>query len=825
MENTEIQPRRGLTREEVSERIEKGLVNGDQTIRTKSYGNILFTNVFTYFNFVFTVIFVILAVTVGFDLDGIGNYGFVFLVFFNTAVGVVQEMNAKHTMDKLSLISAPKVRVIRDGAEETVAVKDVVLDDVTVLAAGDQITADSVVVSGSIEVNESLITGEPDAILKHPGDEIMSGSYVVSGKAEARVEHVGMDNFAMKISEGAKYFKKPTSEIKISLSKIIRAMSYVILPVGLALFFVKHYVHGLELNDTIISTMGTLVGLIPSGLVALSTAVFTLSVIRIAKHKTLAQDMYCVETLARVDVLCLDKTGTITEGTMEVRETSAADGDEEAFGRKLRNLMDAVPDDSATANAVRDYVSGYSADAVADEIVPFSSDRKWSGAVFSGTAYVLGAPEFVFPGNSAGTAELTAEKAREGYRVLVLGSAPGTLEGRVLPEGLRLEGYVFIADKIRAEAPDTLRFFRDQGVDVKIISGDNPETVSTVAGRAGLENCGNMIDMSTLKTDDEVAAAAERYTIFGRVLPHQKLTLIKTLKRNGHTVAMTGDGVNDVLALKEADVSVAMASGSDAAKNVSSLVLLDSNFQSMPRVVAEGRRSINNLERTSSLFILKTFYTFLIAMIFLVFPGVLPFAPKHLTLLGGVTIGIPATVMALEKDCRRVEGRFLPKTLVRTFTGIAAVMTGIGGVAIAVRYVCTGLSTEQQQCMYFLCTVFAGYLYLFKTCWRFNPVRAALYAFVLILLPVCWTVPPPLDFVQTFFGLHRPVTPEMWRAVAVIWSVILPVFCASWALDARFGDAVRKKLSALMDARPLKYGTVPRGAIPGKKKENNRDGE
>ena len=559
IKNTDCNLITGLTSEEVETRVKSGLVNGLQTIKTKSVLRILIDNTFTFFNFVFFVMAIIVAAFSGFDEDGMGNYGFVILCVCNTLIGIVQELRAKHTMDKLSLISAPKVRVIRDGEEKEIAVKNVVMDDVTILQAGHQICADSVVVEGSIEVNESLITGEPDAIVKNAGDSLMSGSYVVSGRAKAKVVHVGMDNFAMKISAGAKYFKKPVSVIKNSLNKIVKTMSVVIVPLGIALFSVKYYIQGNDMNSTVLTTIGSLVGMIPSGLVALTSVVFCLSVIRLARHHTLAQDMYCVETLARVDVLCLDKTGTITEGSMEIHGIKTVDLSEDEFCRHLKNLSDAVKDENATAAAVKNYVGQYEAAGEVSVVVPFSSDRKWSGAVIDGRSYVLGAPEFVFPNTAEEIKAITREKAEEGLRVLVLASSDVEIIGHSLPDGLKAEGFIFIADKIRKEAPDTLQYFRDQGVTVKIISGDNPVTVRAVAKRAGLSDCDSIIDMSTLKTDEEVIDAAEKYTIFGRVLPDQKLLLVKALKANGHTVAMTGDGVNDVLALKESECSIEMA--------------------------------------------------------------------------------------------------------------------------------------------------------------------------------------------------------------------------------------------------------------------------
>ena len=652
----------GLTKAEVEERIAQGKINGEQKVKTKSVFEILRTNIFTFFNLVFVILAVILAFFVDFDSAGIGQFNFIILVVINSLIGIIQELRAKHTIDKLSLISAPKAIVIRDNEEVEIAIKNIVLDDVMLMSSGGQVCADAEIVEGSIEVNESLITGEPDAIVKNVGDKIMSGSFVVSGRAYAKVEHIGQENFAMKISKGAKYYKKPNSEIRRSLMKIIKFMSAVIIPLGISVFCVKYFLQKNDLNLTVTTTIASLSGMIPCGLVALSSAVFCVSVIRLAKHKTLAQDLYCVETLARVDTLCLDKTGTITEGSMEVNSINTqSDITSGEFKLLIKNFTESLKDENATSNALRDYVKDLSATEISEETVPFSSARKWSAVYLNDKTFVMGAPEFLFKTPTELITKTTEENAEKGFRVLALASTKSHIKNSKLPARLKLEGFIFITDKIRIEAPDTLKYFKEEGVDIKIISGDNPKTVRAVAKRAGLEDCDNIIDMSTLKTEEEVYDAAEKYTIFGRVLPDQKLTLVKALKKNGHTVGMTGDGVNDVLALKEADCSIAMASGSDAAKNVSSIVLMDSNFASMPKIVAEGRRSINNLQRSASLFIVKTLYNFLIALLFLIILSPLPFSTSNLTLIGSVTIGIPSFILALEPNHELVKGKFLPK--------------------------------------------------------------------------------------------------------------------------------------------------------------------
>lgn len=727
---------KGLTADEVQQRIDSGKINGDQNVKTKSVAQILRENIVTFLNF----IFIVFAVLICFFIDSsekfltiVGNFGFLILIVFNALVGIVQELRAKHTIDKLSLISAPKAVVIRDGEQKEIAVKDIVLDDITVLASGSQICADSFVVEGSIEVNESLITGEPDAILKNVGDKIMSGSFVVSGNAKAQVEHVGMDNFATKISAGAKYFKKPNSEIWRSLMFIVKVMATILVPMGVMLFCVKYFAQenpeqaekiittlfGYKINQylstTVLGTVATLIGMIPSGLVVLSSTVFCVSVIRLSRHKTLAQDLYCIETLARVDVLCLDKTGTITEGTMDVNSIEPVKNREIAEIKQIiKNVTSALEDNNATINALRSYVADIDVSCTAEQIVPFSSARKWSGARINGVSYVIGAPEFVFKKKTKTLEKTTEEMAKKGYRVMVVASSKNKFADSELPSALKLESFIYITDKIRAEAPDTLRFFKHEGVTVKVISGDNPETVRAVAMRAGLEDCDNIIDMSTLTTEEEVYDAATKYTIFGRVLPDQKLMLVKALKKAGHTVAMTGDGVNDVLALKEADCSVAMASGSDAAKNVSSLVLLDSNFSSMPRVVAEGRRSINNLERSAALYIMKTVYNTLLALLFMVVTVPLPFTPQNLTIMGAVTIGMPSVVLALEPNADRVTGRFLPKVLSNALPGGITVMLGAIAVILCNRFFLTNLTDAQSQTVFIWVITFVGFLLLFK---------------------------------------------------------------------------------------------------------------
>ena len=786
----------GLSDEEVRERVAAGKVNGEQTVRTKSVAQILRSNILTFFNFVFIVLAVLLAGFVPAGMDGIGNFGFLILIVFNTLVGIVQELRAKRTMDRLSLLSAPKAVVVREGETREIAIEDIVLDDIAELSSGRQVCADGIIVEGSCEVNESLVTGEPDAIVKNVGDRVISGSFVVSGKAKCRVEHVGADNFVMKISSGAKYFKKPTSEIWRSLMLIVKVMSIVIVPVGIALFCSKYFRDTSALNDTVVTTIGSVIGMIPSGLVALASTVFCVSVIRLSRRKTLAQDLYCVETLARVDVLCLDKTGTITEGSMEVNGVEPREGlSEEEFKAVLKDTVAATGDENATALALRNYLDGIPSSRTAENVVPFSSARKWSGARFDGVSYALGAVEFTLGHGEGGIFDTAAAHAEEGYRVLALVSSKGDFIDQKLPDNVTFEGFVYLTDKIRAEAPDTLRFFREQGVDVKIISGDNPSTVRAVAKRAGLEKCDDIIDMSTLSTEEEVWEAAEKYTVFGRVLPDQKLTLVKALKAAGHTVAMTGDGVNDVLALKEADCSVAMASGSDAAKNVSSLVLLDSNFASMPHIVAEGRRSINNLERSAALYIMKTVYNVLLALLFMIVNEPLPFEPRNLTLIGGVTIGMPSIVLALEPNNELVRGRFLTKVLCYAVPGGVIVLLGAAAVMVADRCF-IDVSPDQIRTMYCIVTTFVGMIYLFRVALPPTWIHIVLCIVMAGIYVGCYVTEIPI--IIDFFGVNNDVTAEMGKAMAAICAVLAVLYAAvsvpTRNLHSKIDTALNSKL-------------------------------
>lgn len=649
----------GLTKEEVEERIKENKVNYDTSLPTKSIKTIVRENIFTLFN----LINILLGVAV-FCVGSYKNLLFLIVIFCNTAISIIQEINSKKAVDKLSILAQAKVNCIRDGEKQEIGINSIVLDDLLMLETGNQIVADSIILEGEVEVNESFITGESDVIYKRKGDTLLSGSFVVSGKCKAEVIHIGDENYTSKISSGAKYVKKVNSEIMKSLNGIIKIVSIAIVPIGILLFFNQLGLTENSFKNAVVNTVAAIIGMIPEGLVLLTSTVLAVSVIRLSKRKVLVQELYCIETLARVDTLCLDKTGTITEGTMEVNDIIEITKSKEELEEILSEIASASDDNNSTIEAIRAKYKNKQKWKVINKI-PFSSQKKWSGVCFKDKgSYIIGAPEFVLREKYDEYKE-RIEKYSNDYRVIIVANSEGDFIEKELPDKLEVLGFVLISDVIRKEASKTLKYFKEQGVNIKIISGDNPITVSKIAKRAGVENSEKYINMQEIKTKEQLEKAAKEYTIFGRVTPVQKKELVQALKKEGHTVAMTGDGVNDVLALKEADCSIAMASGSDATRNVAELVLLDSNFASMPEIVLEGRRTINNIERSATLFLVKTIYASILAIIFLFVNMPYPFMPIQLTLISTVTIGIPSFVLALEPNKERIKGKFLRNVISR----------------------------------------------------------------------------------------------------------------------------------------------------------------
>ena len=718
IETDENSPLYGLKDSEVEKRVLRGDVNEYKGVKTKSEKEIIFGNVFTFFNIINFILAFLVILTGSFK-----NILFLGVIFSNIIIGSFQEIRSKRIIDKLSLISAPKVYVVRGGKKKSITVNEIVLDDLVVLKSGNQICADSIVTEGEIEVNESLITGESDPIVKKAGDSLLSGSFVVSGECYCKVVHIGKENYANKIAEDAKYVKKPNSEIMDSLNAIVKTVAFALIPVGALLFCKQYFITGDTWQQSVISTVAALIGMIPEGLVLLTSIVFAVSVIRLSQKNTLVQEMYGIETLARVDVLCLDKTGTITEGTMLLEKLLPLENHTES---EMKNMLSALnknlKDNSSTFEAIKNY-AGENSNLSASNIIPFSSSRKWSGAYFEKEgSYVLGAGEFVLGEKYNSYINLTHEHTSMGKRVLTLVKYKENFCGKNLPENPEVIGFIVISDKIRAEAPETLKYFKEQGVDIKIISGDNAAAVSSIAKCAGLNTADNFVDATTLLTEDDIKAAASKYSVFGRVTPQQKLSLVKALKEQKHTVAMTGDGVNDVLALKEADCSIAMASGSDAARTVSNLVLLDSNFASMPKVVAEGRRSINNLQRSAALFLTKTGYAIFIAVFFIFVAATYPFEPIQLSLISSLTIGIPSFLLALEPNRERIKGKFIMNVINKALP--PALTTILNIITLVILEGVMGLQSEQISTLAVMVTTFTAFLLIIKICRPFTFLRA-----------------------------------------------------------------------------------------------------
>lgn len=735
----------GLTTDQVKKRIEEDLVNHDTTIPTKSIKRIIYENFFTLFN----IINIILAICI-LCVKSYKNMLFLLIVIINTAISTIQEIHSKKVVDKLSIVASPKAKVIRNGKTEIIDIHQLVLDDIIILKTGEQIAADCKILSNEVEVNESCITGETNTIRKKIGDILLSGSYIVSGNTTAKIEHIGEENYTAQISSGAKYVKKIKSEIMTSLDKIIKILTFAIIPIGLLFFANQLHIPGNTYKTAVIKSVAAIIGMIPEGLVLLTSTVLAVSVIRLSKSNVLVQELYCIETLARVDTLCLDKTGTLTEGSLQVEKIIATmSSQQENLKTILQLFAKFSPDSNTTIEAIRDFcniTNNINENYQLDHAVPFSSEKKWSGISLKNKgSYVLGAPEFVLK-KQFNKYKNEILSYQENYRVLAIAHSNNKFENNDLPQNLELLGFVLVSDKIRKDAKKTLEYFKNQGVNIKIISGDNPVTVSKIGKQVGLENYDKYIDMSTIK-DCDIDKIVENHTIFGRVSPIQKKLIIEALQSNGKTVAMTGDGVNDVLALKTSDCSIAMANGSDAAKNVSQLILLDSNFSSMPKIVAEGRRTINNIERSASLFLVKTIYSCLNAILFLLIGEPYPFEPIQLSLISTVTIGIPSFVLALEPNKERIKGNFLRNVISKSLPTALCVTTNIFAITILKKYNILTASESSTLCI--ISTGTLGLLLLFTLAKSrksensklpFSPFRLTLALLMIALFICCLTI-------------------------------------------------------------------------------------
>ena len=725
LEVVETTPEYGLTGAQVRARVNAGWVNTPVDPPSKTTKQIILDNTFTYFNLIFFILaLAVIAVQQWLNLTFMG------VIIVNTLIGIYQELKAKETLSELSILAAPKAQVIREGKKLEMDTDRLVRDDVVEFSAGNQIYADAVVIQGSVHANEALITGESDEILKNVGDKLMSGSFIINGTCRARLTEVGADSFAAKLTLEAKKAKPARqSEMMRSLTNLIKWIGIFVIPLAVIMFIKEYTWLGRDVATAVTSTVGSIIGMIPEGLYLLTSIALMAGVIRLAQRKTLVHDMDCIETLARVDVLCVDKTGE----------------------QLMSNYTFAMQADNDTMVALKKYYTGQ-ASRKATRIMPFTSKKKYGGATFTdGKTYLLGAPEIIQGGFCEKRYDEPVDRySALGCRVLMLAEYEGTLDdetltGKVIPISL-----ILLSNKIRDEAPDTFAYFEKQGVTVKVISGDNPATVAEVAGRAGIPNSHQYVDARTLTTEEEIHDAADRFTVFGRVTPDQKKQLVLALKDHGHTVAMTGDGVNDVLALKEADCSIAMASGSDVASQASHIVLLDSNFASMPSVVAEGRRVINNIELSASLYLWKNIFTFCLALITLAFTLPYPYSPAQMALVNGLTIGFPSFVLALEPNEDLISGRFLRNVIHRALpTAMTDLVLVIGIMLFYLAFnindgllstICTGVMG------------IVGLMMVFRTSQPFNTIRKVMFVGVTVVYAFCYFVIPkwftltPLNF-------------------------------------------------------------------------------
>ncbi|MCC2747057.1 cation-translocating P-type ATPase [Agathobacter rectalis] len=725
----------GLTDEEVRQRVEEGLTNRADISTDKTTKEIVISNVFTYFNLIFLVITILLIMVGSFR-----NLTFLPIIIGNTVIGIVQEIRAKKTLEKMSLLNAPHADVIRNGSVKQISTDELVKDDVILLTAGKQICADAVVISGNIQVNESLLTGEADEVEKTEGSTLMSGSFVVSGECYARLEKVGNESYISKLSLEAKSMGgKEQSEMIRSINLIVKWVGIVIIPIGLILFWQSHFVNGESITKSVTSTVAAIIGMIPEGLYLLTTVALALSTMKLARKKVLLHDMKSIETLARVDVLCVDKTGTITEPDMKLKEiflckNSGADGTQTALTLdELKSLILDYANASVDNNATMLALKAYAAEALTNNTSAlhrtavsqqaFSSSLKYGSVTFSDGTYLLGAPEFIMHDDFARIEEEIIPYADKGDRVLLFARYDGEnvengINGSVTPLG-----FVALANPIRENAVKTFEYFKSQGVAIKVISGDNPRTVSRIAIQAGIESAESFVDAATLDTEDKIADAVNKYTVFGRVTPKQKKQLVKALQAKGHTVAMTGDGVNDILAMKDADCSVAMASGSEAAAQAAQVVLLDSDFAHMPDVVYEGRRVVNNIQRSASLFLVKNIFSLLLSLFSVILMVTYPLEPAQVSLISMFTIGVPGFLLALEQNKDRIKGHFITNVMLKALPGGLTDVIAVGALVVCGEVFC--ISDASIGTIATLVLSVVGFMILFKISEPLNGMKYA----------------------------------------------------------------------------------------------------
>lgn len=723
----------GLSSEEVRERTEAGQYNKPIKSPSKSVARIVFDNTFTYFNGVFAALAVVLITVRSYrDLTFLG------VVIANTLIGIIQELRTKKILDRLTMIHSQKAEVVRENKHTIIPIDELVIDDTIKFKAGDQIPVDAVVIEGNVSANEALLTGEADEIPKGPRSELLSGSFVVSGECYAKVTKVGAESYISKLTLQAKAIKGgEQSEIIRSLNRIVRTAGIAIIPVGALLFGHQFFINHLPIDASAQNAASAVLGMIPEGLFLLASVSLAISAVKLAQNQVLVHEMKCIETLARVDVLCVDKTGTITSPDMKFKQLVPLNNFENSESI-IADFVKALPNDNATMSALKKHFKNNHQEKKPKRVFGFSSKYKYSAVDFGDGNFVLGAPEFVLKNDYDKYAKDISKYTRKGYRVLVFGKYNSELTGEELTKPVQPYALIILENPVRKTAPETFRYFREQGVAIKVISGDNAMAVAEVARQAGVENSNKYIDASTLKNDEEIAAAVEEFTVFGRVTPEQKRKFVKALQNNGHRVAMTGDGVNDVLALKDADCSVAMASGSDAAVRTAQLVLLDSDFSKMPNVVREGRRVVNNLERSGSLFIVKNVFSVLAVGLTIIFGVSYPMLPAQVSMLSIWTIGLPSFFLAQMPNENLIKGRFISNILSKAVPGgivsaVAVFLTVFG---------CRVFNVPTEEISTACTLVFAAVsmTYLFRICLPFNTYRTIIYAGCAIGLAVCFTL-------------------------------------------------------------------------------------
>lgn len=724
----------GLTAQQVQEHRMHGWTNQPVDPPSKTTKEIIRENVFTYFNLIFLVLAVLLCLVGSFrDLT------FLPVIVLNTLIGIIQETRAKKVLDNLTMLNAPHAMVIRDGKKSQINAEDLVVDDIVIFEAGNQVCADAEVCAGEVQVNESLLTGESDEVTKRKGDQLMSGSFIVSGQCHARLDKVGADSYISRLTLEAKAMQNTEqSEMIRSLDKLVKWVGVAIIPIGIILFIQAFVFQGEGFRSSVTSMIAAVIGMIPEGLYLLASVALAVSSIRLAQKKVLLHDMKCIETLARVNVLCVDKTGTITENTMEVQDVIPTKEYEEGKLRPLSELLGdftaAQSSDNITMEAMKRYfkiVSGKKAVAKTG----FSSASKYSSVTFEEASYVLGAPEFVLKEQYENYEEAISAHASKGARVLVFGTAKEEPDGKPLKEAVTPLAYVLLANPIRQEAKETFTYFAEQGVEVKVISGDNPLTVSEVAKEAGIAGAERYVDASTLHTEEEMRAAVLNNAVFGRVTPNQKRKFVQILKEEGKTVAMTGDGVNDVLALKDADCSIAMASGSDAAAQASQLVLLESDFSCMPEVVLEGRRVVNNIQRSASLFLVKNIFSFLLSLVSFVFMFTYPLEPSQISLISMFTIGVPAFFLALEPNKNIIKGHFLTNVFLKALPAALTDVLAVGALVIFGRTF--GVSSADISTAATMLLSIVGFMILYTISAPMNVLRGVILGGCIVGLLFC----------------------------------------------------------------------------------------